>query len=70
MPKSAGNPDDFGLHPLMPVADTVIICGPGVAVGVMVEGGVEPYSYQWNTGGTDPTISPFVTSPTTHIQSQ
>ncbi len=53
--------------PLMPVADTVIICGPGVAtVGVMVEGGVEPYSYQWNTGGTDPSISPFVTSPTTY----
>ncbi|MFN0174275.1 MAG: choice-of-anchor L domain-containing protein [Saprospiraceae bacterium] len=52
---------------LMPVADTVIICGPGVAtVGVTVAGGVEPYSYQWNTGGTDQTISPFVTSPTTY----
>lgn len=52
---------------LMPVADTVVICGAGVAtVGVTVDGGVEPYTYQWNTGGTDPTITPFVGSPTTY----
>lgn len=53
--------------PIIPLADTVAICGPGVAtVGVNVEGGVEPYTYQWNTGGNDPTISPFVGSPTTY----
>lgn len=52
---------------MQPLPDTVSICGPGVAtVGVSVSGGVEPYSYQWNTGGTDPTISPFVGSPTTY----
>jgi len=50
-----------------PIADTVVICGVGVAtVGVTVEGGVEPYTYQWNTGGTAPTISPFVSTPTTY----
>ncbi len=53
--------------PMVPLADTVTICGPGVAtVGVTVEGGVEPYTYQWNTGGNGPTISPFVGSPTTY----
>ncbi|MDX1912290.1 MAG: choice-of-anchor L domain-containing protein [Saprospiraceae bacterium] len=54
-------------EPMTPVADTVVICGPGVAtVGVNVEGGVGPYTYSWNTGGTDPTITPFVGSPTTY----
>ncbi|MBC7776421.1 MAG: choice-of-anchor L domain-containing protein [Phycisphaerae bacterium] len=53
--------------PMISVADTVTICGPGVAtVGVVVEEGVEPYTYQWNTGGNDPTITPFVGSPTTY----
>jgi hypothetical protein len=52
---------------LIPVGDTVVICGAGVAtVGVSVQGGVQPYTYQWNTGSTDPTISPFVGSPTTY----
>lgn len=52
---------------MMPIADTVVICGAGVAtVGVTVDGGVGPYTYQWNTGSTDPTISPFVGSPTTY----
>lgn len=54
-------------NPMMPIADTVAICGAGVAtVGVTVDGGVGPYSYQWNTGGTDPTITPFVGVPTTY----
>lgn len=54
-------------NPLIPVADTVIICGPGVTtVGVTVEGGVEPYTYQWNTGGNGETITPFVSAPTTY----
>ncbi|MFN0214079.1 MAG: choice-of-anchor L domain-containing protein [Saprospiraceae bacterium] len=53
--------------PMVALADTVTICGPGVAtVGVTVDHGVEPYTYQWNTGGTDPTISPFVLTPTTY----
>lgn len=69
-PCSCLNPQEIltilDYNPLMPLADTVIICGPGVAsVGVAVEGGVEPYTYQWNTGGTDPVITPFVGSPTT-----
>ncbi len=52
--------------PMAPIADTVSICGPGVAtVGVTVVGGVDPYTYHWNTGGTDPTITPFVGGPTT-----
>jgi len=52
---------------LKPIGDTVVICGAGVAtVGVTVQGGVEPYTYQWNTGGNAPTITPFVGSPTTY----
>jgi len=52
---------------LMPIADTVAICGPGLAtVGVTVEGGVAPYSYQWNIGATGQSITPFVGSPTTY----
>lgn len=52
---------------MAPVPDTVTICGPGVAtVGVSVDGGVAPYTYQWNTGGNDSSISPFVTAPTTY----
>lgn len=70
-PCSCLNPQEIltilDYSPLMPLPDTVEICGPGVAtVGVTVEGGVEPYTYQWNTGGTDPTITPFVSSPTTY----
>jgi len=70
-PCSCLNPQEIltilDYNPLMPVGDTIIICGPGVAtVGVTVAGGVEPYTYQWNTGGTDPTITPFVTLPTTY----
>ena len=52
---------------MMPLADTVVICGPGVAtVGVNVAGGVGPYTYQWNIGGNDPTITTFVNTPTTY----
>ncbi|MDO8367239.1 MAG: gliding motility-associated C-terminal domain-containing protein [Saprospiraceae bacterium] len=70
-PCSCLNPQEtltiLDYNALMPVADTVAICGIGVAtVGVTVSGGVEPYTYQWNTGGTDPTINPFVTTPTTY----
>lgn len=70
-PCSCLNPQEIltilDYDPMVPVPDTVSICGPGVAtVGVNVEGGVAPYSYQWSTGGTDPTITPFVGSPTTY----
>ena len=53
-------------HPLAPLADTITICGPaGVGtVGVTVEGGVEPYTYLWNTGSSDPEVSAFVSSST------
>lgn len=41
--------------------DTVTICGPGAAeLGVSIENGVEPYSYQWSTGSPEPSISPYV----------
>ncbi|MFN0033655.1 MAG: choice-of-anchor L domain-containing protein, partial [Saprospiraceae bacterium] len=54
-------------RPMMAVADTIAICGPGVAtVGVEVEGGVGPYSYQWSTGGNDASITPFISAPTTY----
>ena len=70
-PCSCLNPQEtltiLDYNPMIPLADTVYICGPGVAtVGVNVEGGVEPYTYQWNTGGNDPTITPFVSAPTTY----
>lgn len=56
--------DYDAMHPL---ADTVAICGPGVAtVSVSVDGGVAPYSYQWNVGGNEPTLTTFVGSPTTY----
>jgi hypothetical protein len=70
-PCSCLNPQEIltilDYNPMEPVPDTVVICGPGVAtVGVTVDGGVAPYTYQWNTGGTDPTITPFVGAPTTY----
>ncbi|MGI9160858.1 MAG: choice-of-anchor L domain-containing protein, partial [Saprospiraceae bacterium] len=43
------------------LVDTVVICGSGAgtltATGI---GGVEPYTYQWSNGSTEPTITPFV----------
>lgn len=43
------------------IADTVVICGSGVGtLTVTGIGGVEPYSYTWSNGSTEPTISPFV----------
>lgn len=49
------------LPPLNAVGDTVLICGPGGAtLGVTPIGGVEPFTYRWNNGSVEPTLSPFV----------
>ncbi|MEZ4919704.1 MAG: choice-of-anchor L domain-containing protein [Saprospiraceae bacterium] len=43
------------------MADTVTICGSGV--GTLTAnpiGGVGPYTYQWSTGSTDPSMTAFV----------
>ncbi len=55
-------------HPMMPTPDTITVCGPtGVGtVGVIVEGGVEPYSYQWNIGGNESTLTAFVSTSTSY----
>ncbi len=52
--------------PMAPAPDTVTICGPtGVGtVGVTIEGGVEPYTYQWSAGSTESTVTAFVATST------
>lgn len=54
--------------PMVPAPDTITICGPSGfgTVGVTIEGGVEPYTYQWNIGGNDPTLSVFATTSTNY----
>lgn len=54
--------------PMVPVTDTVTICGPtGVGtVGVVVDGGIPPYTYQWSIGGNDPTLTAFVSQSTSY----
>ncbi|MFN5237591.1 MAG: choice-of-anchor L domain-containing protein [Bacteroidota bacterium] len=49
-------------QPMKPVADTVYVCGPNGfgTVGVNVEGGREPYTYQWSTGLTEQTMTTSV----------
>ncbi len=49
-------------QPMKPVADTVYVCGPNGfgTVGVNVEGGREPYTYQWSTGSTEQTMTTSV----------
>lgn len=53
---------DYNL--MTPTPDTMTVCGPtGTAtVGVNVEGGVEPYTYQWSNGMTDQSITVFASS--------
>ena len=48
--------------PMVPTPDTITVCGPtGVGtVGVIIEGGVEPYTYQWSNGVNDPAVTAFV----------
>ena len=55
--------------PMIPAPDTITICGPtGVGtVGVVVEGGIEPYTYQWSIGGNDPTLTTFASQSTNYI---
>jgi hypothetical protein len=70
-PCSCLNPEEtliiIDLPVLNAIADTVTICGPGVAVvGSTPLGGVEPYTYAWNTGSTDPTTSVFASISTTY----
>lgn len=52
--------------PMVPLTDTITVCGPtGVGtVNVNIEGGVEPYTYQWSNGTTDPSLTAFVSQST------
>ncbi len=69
---SCQNPEETllinDLPPLEAVADTVTICGSGVAeLNVTALDGVEPYTYAWNyNGNTGTTITPFVTVSTNY----
>ncbi len=48
-------------NPMILMSDTVQQCGPGVVnIEPTVTYGVEPYTYNWNTGQNTPNISPFV----------
>lgn len=52
---------------MTPVADTVYLCGPDVTdIGVNVDGGAPPYSFQWSNGSTDPYTSVFSSTSTTY----
>ncbi len=62
---SCQNPQEIllinDLPPLQAVADTVTICGSGSGtVSVTVPSGVEPFTYQWQNGSTEPTATVFV----------
>jgi hypothetical protein len=48
--------------PMVPTTDTITVCGPAGfgTVGVTIENGVAPYTYQWSNGSTDATISALV----------
>lgn len=70
-PCSCLNPQEIllinDLPPLTALADTVIICGPGVAIlSVTPEGGKEPYSYLWSNNTSDQTITPYVYTSTNY----
>ncbi len=69
-PCSCENPEETliinDLLPMTVEGDTVTICGAGQeTLTANVMGGVEPLTYSWNIGGSDPSISPFVASSTT-----
>lgn len=53
---------------MVPAPDTVTICGPSgtATVGVNMEGGVEPYTYQWSNGMTDQNITVFASNNTNY----
>ena len=64
-PCSCLNPQEIltinDLPQLDALADTVTVCGSGVGtVSVTPLAGVGPYTYQWNTGSTDPSTTAFV----------
>jgi gliding motility-associated-like protein len=54
--------------PLIITSDTVSVCGPSAlaTVGVRVEGGQMPYTYNWSTGGTEETMSATVNTSNTY----
>ena len=64
-PCSCLNPEEvlfiYDLPILDVVPDTVTICGAGVGtVTATPVSGVDPYTYKWQNGVTDPTLSAFV----------
>ncbi|MBK6929546.1 MAG: choice-of-anchor L domain-containing protein [Saprospirales bacterium] len=64
-PCSCLNPQEtlkiLDLPVLQVLPDTVTICGAGAGtVSVTVVDGVEPYTYLWQNGSTDPTTTVFV----------
>lgn len=51
------------VQPFQIAADTVLICAPGAAtLGVAVNGGAGPYTYQWENSANTPTITPIVSN--------
>lgn len=64
-PCSCLNPEEIltilDYEPLELLTDTVTICGSGFGtVSVTASGGVEPYTYMWQNGATDPETTLFV----------
>lgn len=55
------------VQPIQTVGDSISICEEGQAtVGVQVQGGAGPYTYQWANGETTPAFSTFVPATQTY----
>lgn len=56
------------VQPLQLAADTLLICEPGLAtLSVDVNGGAQPYTYNWGNGANDPTFTPQVNATQQYI---
>ncbi|MBK8424785.1 MAG: hypothetical protein IPL27_01855 [Lewinellaceae bacterium] len=56
------------VQPLQLAADTLLICEPGLAtLSVDVNGGAQPYTYNWGNGASDPTFTPQVNATQQYI---